>query len=92
MQVIIGFKDSLRLVFPFTVCKTLQDMYNQEFIWQNIFKQKHSKIVITFSYQARIKGDKSCKKMINQDRNNIFDSKDQDLSTVASVGMFLHLV
>jgi hypothetical protein len=40
----IGFTYSFEQSFPFKCCQTYQDMFNQEFNFQNIFKQESSKI------------------------------------------------
>ena len=48
IQVNIGFTYSFEPFFPFKCCQTYQDMFNQEFNFQNIFKQESSEIANTY--------------------------------------------
>ena len=48
IQVNIGFTFSFEPLFPFKCCQNYQDMFNQEFNFQNIFKQESSEIANTY--------------------------------------------
>ena len=48
IQVNIGFTYSFEPFFPLKCCQTYQDMFNQEFNFQNIFKQESSEIANTY--------------------------------------------
>eukprot|EP00090_Calanus_glacialis_P022711 TRINITY_DN35004_c0_g1_i1.p1 TRINITY_DN35004_c0_g1~~TRINITY_DN35004_c0_g1_i1.p1 ORF type:complete len:101 (+),score=11.89 TRINITY_DN35004_c0_g1_i1:122-424(+) len=53
IQVNIGITHYFKPCFTFKFCKTYQDMFNQEFNFQNIFKQESSKIANTYFFPSK---------------------------------------
>jgi hypothetical protein len=53
IQVNFGFTYSFEQFFPIKCCQTYQDMFNQEFNFQNIFKQESSEIANTYVFSSK---------------------------------------